>query len=245
VLGAADGSAAIAVGVHGKLGYVRVAAVAPTSQGTGLGRALVVAAEEWAHGEGADRMQAGAEAPFYLWPGIDVQWTKALCLFESLGYRPVEAELNMSCPTTFRSPPPEGVEVRRVLSDGDAGAVLAFCERTFPHWMPELRRGIDHGACHAAFDPEPIGFACHSVNRIGWVGPMGTDPERRHKRVGAALLSELCKDLRVAGFADAEIAWVGPVGFYARTAGAAVSRTFRVVAKRLGPDTPIMPPPAA
>ena len=37
---------------------------------------------------------------------------------------------------------------------------------------------------------------------------------------------------------DAEIAWVGPVGFYARTAGAAVSRVFRRLARsgRVGPN---------
>ena len=181
-------------------------------------------------------MQVGAEAPYYLWPGVDVRWTKALCLFESRGYHQVGAEMNMSLPTTFRSPAPDGVELRRVLEEADAAAVVGFCEREFPHWVPELRRGIDHGACHAAFpvgEGDAIGFACHSDNRNGWVGPMATDPNRRHRRVGAALLSELCKDLRVAGYPDAEVAWVGPVGFYAKTAGAAVSRTFRIVAKRL------------
>jgi hypothetical protein len=47
--------------------------------------------------------------------------------------------------------------------------------------------------------------------------------------VGSALLSAACKDLRAAGHADAEIAWVGPVGFYANAAGASVSRTFRTL----------------
>lgn len=239
VLGPPDGSGAVAVAARDTLAHVRLVAVAPTAQGRRLGHELLAAGEAWASAQGAERMQVGAEAPFYLWPGVDVQWTKALCLFESRGYRPLAAELNMSCPTTFRSKVPEGVEVRRVLEDDHVAAVVGFCEREFPHWVPELRRGIDHGACHGAFADggaaSAIGFACHSVNRNGWVGPMGTDPHRRHGRVGAALLSELCKDLRVAGYPDAEIAWVGPLGFYAKTAGAAVSRTFRVLAKRLTP----------
>lgn len=46
-----------------------------------------------------------------------------------------------------------------------------------------------------------------------------------------ALLSALCGDLQVAGHADAEIAWVGPIGFYVRTAGASVSRTFLTFAR--------------
>jgi hypothetical protein len=35
----------------------------------------------------------------------------------------------------------------------------------------------------------------------------------------------------VAGHRDAEIAWVGPVAFYAKAAGAAVSRVFRTAFK--------------
>jgi GNAT superfamily N-acetyltransferase len=210
-----------------------------------LGRELLAGAEAWAVERGATRVRVGAEAPFYLWPGVDVQWTKALCLFESAGYVPLGAEVNMSCPTTFRAKAPEGVTVRRVLEEDDAAAVVGFSGAHFPHWVPELRRGIEHGGCHAAFavsdrggafatgDGEVVGFACHSVNRDGWVGPMATHPDRRHRRVGAALLSELCRDLRTAGFNDAEIAWVGPVGFYAKTAGAAVSRVFRILVKRL------------
>jgi hypothetical protein len=63
---------------------------------------------------------------------------------------------------------------------------------------------------------------------------MATTPGRQHGGVGSALLSELCRDLMVAGHADAEICWVGPVGFYAKAAGASVSRVFR----DLGKDRP-------
>lgn len=60
---------------------------------------------------------------------------------------------------------------------------------------------------------------------------MATDPEAQGRGIGAALLGELCRDLMVAGRSDAEICWVGPVSFYAKTAGAAVSRIFRVYRK--------------
>jgi hypothetical protein len=76
-----------------------------------------------------------------------------------------------------------------------------------------------------------VGFACHSVNRAGWIGPMATDPRWGRGGIGASLLSALCQDLMIAGRRDAEIAWVGPVGFYAKTAGAAVSRVFRSYVK--------------
>jgi GNAT superfamily N-acetyltransferase len=76
-----------------------------------------------------------------------------------------------------------------------------------------------------------VGFACHSVNRAGWFGPTGTDPARRGAGVGHALLAEVCRDAMVAGYADVEISWIGPMRFYAK-AGGAVSRVFRVLGKR-------------
>ena len=75
--------------------------------------------------------------------------------------------------------------------------------------------------------PVVDGFGCHSVNRLGWLGPMGTDPVQRHGGIGTALLSAIATDLQAAGLSTVEVAWVGPVGFYANAAGATVSRTFR------------------
>jgi mycothiol synthase len=237
VLGGAAGDAAASVvvrdGLLGKTGWVRFLGVAPMVQGAGLGRELLAAAEAWAFDQGVETLGAGASAPFYLWPGVDVRWTRALCLFESAGWWTTGAEVNMSCPTTHRAAPPDGVEVRRALADVDAQGAVALAERRFPHWVAEVQRGIEHGACLVAADETGVlGFACHSVNRAAWVGPMATDPDRQRGGVGSALLAALCQDLRAAGFADAEIAWVGPVGFYAKAAGASVSRTFRSLAKR-------------
>ena len=240
VLALPGGEGAVAVGVDDgggtldePVGMVRFLAVAPEARREGRGRRLVEAAHEWAFSHGVRRVVAGGLGPFYLWPGIDVASTPALCLAEAVGYRPVGAALNMTCTTGFRAHVPPGVAVRRVLEDGDVAAVTAFCEQVFadrPAWRHEVARGIEHGACLAALDTgsgETVGFACHSVNRAGWFGPTGTDPRVRGRGVGAALLSAACVDLAVAGFRSAEIAWIGPVGFYARTAGATVSRVFR------------------
>ena len=105
--------------------------------------------------------------------------------------------------------------------------------REWSGWEAEMLRAIEQGCCHVAIaDADPpdtpaLGFACHSVNRAGWIGPMGTDPTRQHGGVGSALLGQLCRDLQAAEFSHAEIAWVGPVSFYAKAAGARVSRVFR------------------
>ena len=42
--------------------------------------------------------------------------------------------------------------------------------------------------------------------------------------MGSALLGAVCRDLDVAGYDEAEIAWVGPDVFYEKAAGTSVSR---------------------
>ena len=106
-------------------------------------------------------------------------------------------------------------------------------QKHWPNWEAEALRAVEHGCCHVAVAADEaatsgaLGFACHSVNRAGWIGPMGTDPHGQHGGVGTAMLSQLCRDLRAADMPEAEVAWVGPVGFYAKAAGATVSRVFR------------------
>jgi GNAT superfamily N-acetyltransferase len=235
VIAVDDGSGVVAAVARGATAYIKLLAVAPHVRRLGHGRALLASAEEWARDAGCAEVVPGPSAPFYLWPGIDVRWTPALTFFETAGYRAVGAELNLSCSTSHRADPPDGVSVQRVIEDDDAAAAVAFCSRLFPHWVPELERAIEHAACLAARDAsgDVIGFGCHSVNRAGWVGPMATDPAHQRGGVGTALLSAACRDLRAAGHADAEIAWVSTVAFYAKAAGASVSRVFRTFVKPL------------
>jgi GNAT superfamily N-acetyltransferase len=230
-----DDAGAVSVAVRHGLGAVQLLAVDPDAQREGRGRALLDEAAAWAFDNGAPYLMVGAAPPWYLWPGIDVRWTPALVLAESAGFEPQGAGLNMSCPTSVRIAPPEGVTIRRIVDDADAAAVVDLCRRAFaPAWKREAARGIEHGACHGAFDADGalLGFATHSVNRAGWFGPTGVDPERQRGGVGGPLLAACLQDLRVAGFERCEISWIGPVGFYAKAAGATVSRVFQLVGKR-------------
>jgi GNAT superfamily N-acetyltransferase len=215
-----------------RVGFVKLLAVHPGVRRLGHGRALLAAAEAWLVADGADEVRWGASAPFYLWPGIDVRATAAWCLAESAGYHVAGAEVNLSCPTTFRAKPPVGIDVRRALDDADAQALVGWADESWGFWAPELARGLEQGSAFGAFadDGTPAGFGCHSVNRAGWIGPMAS---RRApgQGVGSALLGALCQDLMVAGHRDAEIAWIGPIGFYAKAAGASVSRVFRTLVK--------------
>jgi len=231
-----DEVGAVSVAVREGIGAVQFLAVHPDAQREGRGRRLLDDATAWAFDHDARFVTIGAAPPWYLWPGIDTRWLGAQVLAESAGFTLDGAAVNMSCPTSVRLPAPDGVTLRRVVSDDDAAAVLALCERAFqPSWRHEAARGIEHGACHAAFDDADgtlLGFAAHSVNRAGWFGPTGVDPDQRRRGVGGPLLAACLLDLKVAGFQRCEISWIGPTGFYAKAAGAEISRIFRHAVKK-------------
>lgn len=208
-------------------------AVEPAAQGQGRGRQLVAAVEEWAFDhEGAAAVRAGGWSPFGLWPGIDAHWTRSLCLFEAAGYGVRDVALVLSCPSTYRAPVPQGVEVQRVLSDDDAAAVQAWTLHHLPGWPREVSRSVEHGSCLVALDRGEIaGLVCHSVNRTGWVGPIAVAVDQRRRGIGRALLGATCRDLRAAGLADVQISPSTPMEFFARSAGASVSRVFQSYVK--------------
>ena len=226
------------------VGHVRLVTVHPESRRRGLGAWLVRAAEQWMVAQGASVSVLAAEAPIYLWPGVDASNIAAQCLAESTGYRSTGSEINMALTSAFRAPAPDAVVVRRLTDDRDVAAARSLVEATWPQWLVEFDLGVAAACVHGAFvsavgpdddnDPVAVGFCAHSVLRTGWLGPMGTDPSCRSRGVGSALVSAAATDVMVAGLADVEISWVGPVRFYAKL-GARRSRSFRSYAKVLAP----------
>lgn len=223
--------------------WVTVLVVDPGHRREGIGRRLLGAAERWASGHGALELHLGGSAPFYLWPGVDLTATDLVCLAEAAGYEPTGSEVDMAMPSSFRAPVPEGVAIRRVVADADVAALEVFVRASYPWWWDEVARAVEHGCCHGAFVPVAdteaaaagercIGFACHSVNRAGVLGPMATDPASQHTGIGTALLGQVCRDLMIAEYDQTRISWVGPVRFYAK-AGAHISRVYRTYRKRL------------
>ena len=225
VLGDEHAAAVLTVKGSGALAaaWLVLLAVHPDHQRRGRARELVAESAGRARAAGAIDIHLGTAIPRYVWPGVDFRFTAALALFEAMGFEPYGAACNMAIETTFRARSPAGIVVER--EEGDGAAKLAG--RGFPHWCDEVERGTAAGTCYAAREGgDTIGFACHSVNRAGWIGPMATDPERQRGRAGRALLGAVCAVLADSGHGEADIAWVGPIGFYAK-AGATVSRVFR------------------
>lgn len=71
---------------------------------------------------------------------------------------------------------------------------------------------------------EVLGFACYDVIAKGAFGPTGVLERVRGRGVGRALLLNVLRAMRAAGYAYAVIAGVGPAGFYERVAGACAIR---------------------
>lgn len=219
----------------GIVGFVRLVAVAPDLQRNGLGTQLVKEAESWLADRGAGAVALGGDSPIYLWPGVDARWVGVQCLAESCGYRVSGSEVNMSLPSSFRTAPPSGIVVRRLVDEADVSAVRDLVVSRWPDWVLEFDVSVDSATAHGAFEDgaRPVGFCAHSVQRFGWLGPMATAAEARGRGVGAALVSAVCEDLSAAGCHEVEICWVGPVRFYAKL-GASMSRCFRSYHRSLG-----------
>jgi GNAT superfamily N-acetyltransferase len=213
------------------VGHIDLLAAHPAAQGRGLGRALVVAAEDWLRGEGAAEARFAGNPPCYAWPGIDVRYTAAACLAESIGYERYHVAWNMTA--DLASPLTTDSDLVRLAGEGvtvhaagpaDRTAVLDFVKEHWnANWAWEAEQST--GCHYASREGEILGFAAWG-SRPAWFGPMGTAPAARGLGIGRVLLRRCLAEQRAAGMASTQISWVGPLGFYSRAVGARAERVF-------------------
>lgn len=225
--------------------YVTVVAVADELRRQGLGRRLLAALEDTAQARGAASIQAGGSAPRYWWPGVDTADRDASAFFESCGYaRPGDAvatnlDVDLAAHRDLvRAAPPAQVPMRRLTGE-EWPAFEAWMRETWGDtWAAEAGAALRRRpvSCFVAVEGQTyLGFAAYDTNRAGWFGPMGSSPAARGRGVGSALLRACLSSYLDAGRTACEIAWVGPVDFYARTVGAVPGRTFAALRKPLSP----------
>ncbi|GGO71304.1 GNAT family N-acetyltransferase [Nonomuraea cavernae] len=230
------------------VGHVDLLAVHPREQGRGRGRELVRAAEEWLRAQGATQARFAGNAPCYAWPGIDVRYTAAACLAESLGYERYHVAWNMTAdlspgpPTGQAADGPDSEpsadrlatddDVARLARDGvsvraagaDRERVVAFVDEQWnDRWAWEAANAA--GLHYAERGGEVLAFAAWGA-RPAWFGPMGTAPAARGLGLGGVLLRRCLAEQRAAGQRTAQIGWVGPLRFYSRAVGARAERVF-------------------
>jgi mycothiol synthase len=226
-------------------GFVDLLAVAPAARGRGTGAALLSAVEDRLRSAGAEEIRLGGNSPVYAWPGVDPRYTAMTCLAERAGYRRVRDSVNMitdlgavslDIGADERRLATGGITVRRA-APGEADAVAVWL-RQGPWgdstWWQEAERAItaDPPGCHVAIrDGSYVGFACQGVNRRAWFGPTGTLPQEQGQGIGTALMRRCLADIATVGHTSAQIAWAGPVRYYARALGARIDRVFWIYQK--------------
>jgi GNAT superfamily N-acetyltransferase len=223
----------------GGIGHVDLLAVHPAAQGRGIGRALVEAAEDWLRGQDAVEARFAGNPPCYGWPGIDVRYTPAACLAESLGYDRYQVAWNMTAdlPPRFDEEAnlarlaATGVSVHAAPA-GERAAVAGFVRR---HWNDAWAWEAEQATgCHyAERDGEILGFAAWGSRPL-WFGPMGTAEAARGLGLGRVLLRRCLAEQAAAGLRSAQIGWVGPIRFYSRAVAARVERVFWLYRRPLG-----------
>ncbi len=98
----------VAFGAHGDQGFVRLLAVDPNHRRRGVGSALLVGAEAKLATAGARTVTVGADAPCYLWPGVDTRAVDMVSLLEHAKYSRVETNHNMDVDLTRLPADPGG-----------------------------------------------------------------------------------------------------------------------------------------
>jgi GNAT superfamily N-acetyltransferase len=217
--------------VRGAMGFVKFLAVHPRLRRTGVASELLDALESFCAEHGASAISTGNSAPYFVVPGVDVQCTEAVCLFGKRGYERYGEAVNQSVP--LGSLPDPALEVR-TATDEDHERIRAWLATQHPNWLNETARAHAQGTLIVH---EDAGFAAYDVNRHAWFGPMATrgrPHQSPSKGVGTATLLGCLHAMRARGYTRADIAWVGPIAFYARTVGARINRVFWWYRKSLG-----------
>jgi GNAT superfamily N-acetyltransferase len=205
-------------------GYIRLLLVDPAHRGRGHGSALLAAAQ---HDLAASTtITVGADAPYYLFPGVETTELAMLCLLEKHGFIREESEFNMEVDLARIPPDPGGTAL---ATAAERAEVAGWMAKHWALWRAEALRALDKGTLLLARDEtgDISGFCAWEVNRAGLLGPIASRPDLIGRGRGRALLLGALHRLRAAGAATTEIAWVGPIRPYAAIGGR-VTRVFFV-----------------
>ena len=222
-----------------EVGYVKLVAVDAKFQGRGFGRLLVQGLEDRLKEKGVKAIRVGESAPNYLLPGIDVRYTRAMLMFEAMGYQRLGETYNLTAELDADSLDVRqatsdlehaGIRIKRYSND-DSESLRRFLVAFWPAWQSEVAvaKSNQQPSLHLAVeDDQVVGFSAYDSNNLGtgWFGPMGTHPDFRGRGIGEVLLKLCLADIHRQGHSSAIIPWVGPVKFYSRHVGARIDRIF-------------------
>lgn len=226
-----DPSVGVVATVDGDAGaHVRLLAVDPAHRGKGHGHGLLEAAEDDARARGRNSLTTGADAPFFLWPGVPSTEIAMLCLLEGRHYSRVETNFDMR------------VDLASIPDDPGGHALAGADERTevddwltkhWANWRLEGLRALDKSNLVLCRDDEGISAICaFEVNRSGFLGPVAVRPDVMGRGRGQPALIGALHELRRRGRDHIDVCWVGPIPPYAAVGGR-VSNVYFVYRRQL------------
>lgn len=212
-------------------GFVRLLAVDPERRGRGHGRALVRSAERDL--DGTSVITVGADAPYFLFPGVPTTETALCCLLERLHYTREDTNFNMVVELDA-IPPDLGTALEPRPDERDE--ISDWMARHWPNWRAEVLRAFDQRSLLLARDDDGLaGFCAYDVNRSATLGPIASRPDLVGRGIGRPLLVGALHRMRHRGYRRIEVLWVGPFVPYARVGGS-VGSVFFVYRKRRKPQ---------
>jgi predicted N-acetyltransferase YhbS len=210
--------------------HIRLLVVDPDARGRGNGHMLVRAAHADVRAAGQPSVTVGADAPYFLWPGVRTSETALVCLLERHHYVRVDTNFDMTIELDALPPDPGG---HVLATPGDRDEVAAFASAHWSNWQAEMLRALDKGNLVLSRDDHGVSaFCAFEVNRAGFLGPVAVRPDLIGRGAGVNALVGALHELRRRGRSSIEVVWVGPVVPYARLGGR-VSSTYFVYRKTL------------
>lgn len=226
--------------------FIRLFAVAPEWREQGIATQLLQELESRFREDAITTLNIANSVPDYIWPGVDVRYTPAICWLMKNGFQRSGEAFNMEVTLTGR-------DFGTAQEESElAGRGITFRRLTpedrilFDRWMSETWSSSWQSEALASYNNSPIttfvaldngkfaGFASYDITMFdGYFGPMGTEQHLRGLGIGRILFLLCMADMQAHGYDRCEVCWVGPAPFYAKVAGAWINRVFWQYSKSL------------
>jgi GNAT superfamily N-acetyltransferase len=209
-------------------GFVKLLVVDPAYQRRGHGHDLLEAAERDL--ATASTITIGADAPYYLFPGVELSWTAMQCLLERFKYQRTAVNFDMMIDLSTLGGVSGGGA--KLATEDDRSHLASFMDTHWRFWKKEVMRALDKSMLLVAEDEDGIsGFCALDVNRHGVLGPVAVRPDLMGKGVGARILDAAVVHLREQGRSRVKVSWVSVISAYARLGGK-IAEAYIVYEKR-------------
>lgn len=241
-------------GLQPEQGWITAFFVAPERRREGIGSRLLNAGIAYLLAQGRTHVTCNGYAPYYLFPGVDEQYTEAPAFLLAHGFAPGAEAVAMGMQLEgVRMPEPVRERETALRAEGfvvrpferrDTQSLVAFLEEHFPYWTPSLLDGLRAGneeVLVAAREREIVAYTQwqnpHNdppSGLAGRFGPFGVRPDLRSRGIGAVVFYRLIERVTGNGARYLWFGWAGGrnLSFYER-AGCRVTRRFRLYSRTI------------